>query len=517
LNKVHVLEEPAAAGAVYYQPVQEAKPMLEALSNSMFEKHSEDEHIDYYYERNLPELLSTEGPCIGLADVNGDGEEDVYIGGAKGQTGALYFQSTNGFIKQRNEVFKPFADFEETAVLFFDADKDGDADLYIGAGGNNVQPNSRELQHRLYKNNGRGEFTLDARSFPQNDMNISVAVSNDYDEDGDEDLFVGSRSVPYSYGVTPQSYLYQNDGNGHFTDVSSTLHPELSKLGMITGAAWADVTGDGKKDLIVTGAWMSTRIFSYNKSSRKLEEVSNSGLQNLYGWWQTIAASDVNGDGKTDLIIGNIGENFYLRPTEQEPVKMWLNDFDNSGTMDQFITRTVEGKDKPVFLKREITDQFPGLKKENLRHSDYAKKTVQELFGPDQIKKARMKQFNYCSSIIAINEGKATFRVEKLPVMVQLSNIKAIEVTDVNGDGKADLIMGGNLFGFPPQFGRLDGSYGHVLLGNGKGEYNWLPARESGMSQREQIKDIKVIKGKNSNYVLVAQNNQMPVLYQIKK
>ncbi len=517
LNKVHVLEEPAAAGAVYYQPQQEVKPMLEALSNSLFEKHSEDEHIDYYYERNLPELLSTEGPCIGLADVNGDGQEDVYIGGAKGQTGALYFQSANGFIKQSNEVFKPFADFEETAVLFFDADKDGDADLYLGAGGNNVQPNSRELQHRLYKNNGRGEFTLDARSFPQNDMNISVAVSNDYDEDGDEDLFVGSRSVPYSYGVTPQSYLYQNDGSGRFTDVSSTLHAELSKLGMITGAVWADVTGDGKKELIITGQWMSTRIFSYNKSSHKMEELSNTGLQKLYGWWQTIAASDVNGDGKTDLIIGNIGENFYLRPTEQQPVKMWLNDFDNSGTMDQFITRTVEGKDKPVFLKREITDQFPGLKKENLRHSDYAKKTVQELFGAEQIKKAGMKQFNYCSSIIAINEGSGKFRVEKLPVMVQLSSVKAIEITDVNGDGKADLILGGNKFGFPPQFGRLDGSYGHVLLGNGKGEYNWLPARESGVSLREQIKDIKVIKGNKSNYVLIAQNNQVPVLYQIKK
>ena len=188
-------------------------------------------------------------------------------------------------------------------------------------------------------------------------MNISVAVAYDFDGDGDEDLFVGSRSVPFAYGVTPQSYLYLNDGQGHFTDVAPQLNPGIANAGMVTGAVWADVLGDKQKELIITGEWMATRIFQYK--NKKFEEQKNTNLTALSGWWQTITAADVNGDGLQDLIIGNIGENFYLRPDEKNPVRLWLNDLDGNGNMQQFLTRTVMGKDMPVFLKREITDQFP--------------------------------------------------------------------------------------------------------------------------------------------------------------
>jgi hypothetical protein len=206
LNKVHVLQQPEKKGplAIEEQPV--TTTLLQPVTNS-FDKHSEDDYVDFYYERNLPEMLSREGPALAKGDVNGDGLEDIYIGGAKDQAGQLYLQTANGFIKKIEEIFKRYADFEDVTALFFDADKDGDLDLFIGAGGNNAHPGSRELQHRLYKNDGKGNFEIDTKAFPNNDMNISVAVAYDYDEDGDLDLFVGSRSVPYNYGMTPQSYI----------------------------------------------------------------------------------------------------------------------------------------------------------------------------------------------------------------------------------------------------------------------------------------------------------------------
>jgi len=514
LNKVHVLQQPEK-GIRSSEKVSVAATLLEPLATAM-DKHREDDYVDFYYERNLPEMLSREGPKIAKGDVNGDGLEDVYIGGAREQAGQLYVQTATGFIKKEEGVFKEFAGFEDVAVLLFDADKDGDLDLYIGAGGNNVQPNSRELQHRLYKNDGKGDFSIDTKSFPGNNMNISVAVANDYDGDGDEDLFVGSRSVPYSYGVTPQSYIYNNDGQGHFTDVTPQLNPEIGKAGMITGAVWADINMDQQKELIITGEWMATKIFGYNKGKKQFEEIKQTGLDQLYGWWQTIAAADISGDGKTDLVIGNIGENFYLRPDAKNPVKLWVNDFDNSGTTDQFLTRTVKDRDMPVFLKREVTDQFPGLKKQNLKHSDYARKSVQDLFGEALIKSAGVKQFNYSSSVVAINDGQGRFTIQKLPARVQLSSVNAIESTDINSDGQTDLIMGGNKFGFPPQFGRLDGSYGEVLLNEGQGRWNRADPVQSGMTVRGEIKDIKIIQGKDRRYMLIVKNDDYPVLYQVK-
>jgi hypothetical protein len=513
LNKVHVLQQPSSATTM---PVEQSPTLtlVEALPATM-DKHIEDDYVDFYYERNLPEMLSREGPKIAKGDVNGDGLEDIYIGGAKDQPGQLYLQTATGFIRNEQEVFKRFLGFEDVAVLFFDADKDGDLDLYVGAGGNNSPPNTRELQHRLYKNDGKGVFEIDTKAFSSNDMNISVAVVNDYDDDGDMDLFVGSRSIPYSYGQTPQSYLYNNDGNGHFTNVTQTQNPAIADAGMITGAVWADINGDNKKELIITGEWMATRVFSFDKSANKFKELADTKLGELYGWWQTITAADLNGDGYTDLVLGNIGENFYLRPNKENPVKLWLNDFDQNGTREQFLTRQIAGKDMPVFLKREITDQFPGLKKGNLKHSEYAKKTIQELFGKQVIAKSIEKQFNYCSSVIAINDGKGHFTIQPLPAMVQLSSINAIAVTDINKDNKPDLVMGGNLFGFPPQFGRLDGSYGHILLNNGDASFKWIESKQSGFSLRGSVKDIKEVKAKDKSYIIAVQNDERPALFKI--
>lgn len=514
LNTVHELKQDGANGSPQKPPAQQIVALFSPVENSL-NPHKEDDYLDFYYERNLPEMLSREGPKIAKADVNGDGLEDIYIAGAKGQPGQLYFQTAGGFVLQKQKVFDQFAGFEDVAVLFFDCDGDKDIDLFIGSGGNTSRTGSGELQHRLYRNNGKGEFEADISAFPPNDMNISVAVANDFDNDGDLDLFVGSLSVPFVYGKTPTSYLYLNNGKGEFTDVTKEMGEFISQAGMVTDAVWADVQGDAHKELIVVGKWMSPRIFSYN--GKTFDEVSNTGLTDLYGRWETLVAADLNGDGKQDLVLGNIGENFYLRPDSGRPVKMWLYDFDQNGVTDEVVTRTVDGRDMPVLTKRDLTEQFPALKKENLKNSAYAGKSIQQIFSKQAIEGASIKQFNFCASIVALNDGKGNFQVAKLPLMVQLSSVHAIAVVDVNKDQKPDLVVGGNNFNFSPQFGRLDASCGDVLINDGKGNFKRLSSAESGLSISGEVRDIKQLNMNGRDFILFTRNNMQPVLYRFQK
>jgi len=487
--------------------------MLNAVKND-FEKHSEDDYVDFFYERNIPRMLSREGPKAAVGDVNGDGLEDVFIGGTAGHPGQLYLQKEDGqFVKKDEKAFDRFIDFEDVAVLLFDCDKDGDLDLLICPGGNNVPDNSRQLQLRLFKNNGKGDFELDPNAFPVNNANISVTAAYDFDSDGDVDLFIGGRSVPHEYGLDPSSYLFVNDGNGHFTDIAKAKNPEIANIGMVTGAAWADVTGDKQKELIIVGEWMTPRIFSFSRDH--FTEIKTN-LDHLYGWWQTVSVADVNGDGKEDLLLGNIGENFYLRPDSTHPVKLWVSDFDQNGINDKILTYTVEGKDKPVFLKHDLEDAMPFLKKNNLKHAEYATKSVQELIPAEALDKALVKQFNYSSSCVAINKGNGQFTVEKFPAMIQLSSVNVIHCMDVNGDGKVDIVSGGNQFDFIPQLERLDANMGDVLINNGTGNFTWQEPARTGLTLRGQLRDIAEIHGHRKNYLLFLQNDEYPVLYQVK-
>ena len=512
INKLYVIDY--SDGTLKQKPQQPAliKPVFEKIANT-FEKHVEDDYVDFYLERGIPFMLSRQGPKAATGDVNGDGLPDIYIGGAKDQPGQLYLQTANGFIKKDIPDFKTYSFNDVTTAFFFDCDGDGDLDLFTGGGGNFAAESSGSFQSQLFINDGKGNFTLKRGALPVINTNCGTAIPIDYDGDGNLDLFIGSRSTPQNYGIDPHSFILHNDGKGNFKDVTDLVAPALSTIGMVTSAAYADVNGDGKKDLIVTGDWMYPHIFSYNGKS--FVEIKT-GLENLYGWWQSIAIADVDKDGDMDLILGNMGENFYLNADAANPVKLWMKDFDQNGTVDKIFTKTVNGKDVPVFIRKDITDQIPSLKKLNLKNIDYASKTVQQLFGKD-IDNAIVKQVNYSASCVAYNDGKGHFSIKKLPLQVQLSSVNAIQVVDINQDGYPDIIAAGNWFDLLPQFCRVDASYGHVLINDKQGNFLAMPASKTGIDVPGETRDIISFKLKKDDCILFLENNEYPVMYKIKR
>jgi hypothetical protein len=507
----------------YNQPVQgqkikEAKPVktdpvFEKL-NTAFEKHIDDDFTDFYSERGIPQMHSHEGPKAAVADVNADGLDDIYIGGTASRQGQLYMQQPRGnFIKKDESAFNRFTGFTDGAILFFDCDGDRDKDLLICSGGNTASPFSRELQHRLFLNDGKGNFTITSTAFPPNKDNIAVAIANDFDGDGDLDLFVGAGFVTGNYGLTPQSHIYINDGKGNFSDMPAARCKGITDAGMITGAVWADMDGDKKEELVLVGEWMSPKFFKYTSNGFIAWKNNLSGM---LGCWQTVTVADLNADGQADLVLGNFGENFSLKPDRENPIKLFLSDFDNNGQLDKILTRTVEGMDKPVFMKNELESQLPVLKKQNLHNAEYAAKNMHDLFSREQLEKSVVKQINYSSSCIAFNEGKGNFRIQKLPLPVQLSSAKAILPVDLNADGFIDLVIGGNEFGFQPQLGRLDASDGEVLINDGRGNFSVIDPVMTGLKLPAQLRSIALLKIKANTAVLFLQNNEFPVLYALK-
>lgn len=515
-----VLQKPAINQLHTVEQNNNTKPFVKSLTenqslflkkDSAFEKHTEDVYVDFFNERNIPFMLSKQGPKAAIGDVNGDGLDDIFIGGARQQASQLYIQTANGFIKKDIPDFKTYSFDDITAAVFFDCDKDGDLDLFAGGGGNFAAAETGSTQNFLYINDGKGMFTLKRGAIPPSLTNCGTVSLLDYNNDGLLDLFVGSRSVPQSYGQIPQSFLLQNKGNGLFNDVTSSAAPSFSKLGMVTASSLADVNGDGNKELIVTGDWMYPQIFAINNN--KMEEWKQTGLENYSGWWQTMNVADVDKDGDMDLILGNIGENFYLQTNSNNPSYLYVYDFDQNGTQEKVLSRTFKEKEVPVFMRREMADQIPSLKKQNLKHQEYAKKTVQQLFDKT-LSSANKLTVNYAASCIAYNDGKGEFTVKALPYVVQLSSINAIHVTDINNDDYPDLLMGGNFFDVLPQLCRLDASYGHVLINDKKGGYTVLPMNATGINVPGQTRDIISFNFKGQPNFLFLVNNEQPVWYQ---
>ncbi|MCM4150755.1 RNA-binding protein [Arenibacter sp. N53] len=488
-----------------------ANPLLRELGNSKLLVHKENNYNDFDYEGLISKMLSQEGPALSVADVNGDGNEDVFIGGGANQAGVLYLHDGKGALTPtRQKAFEKDVAMEDTAAAFLDIDGDGDMDLMVGNGGNQVG-DEKLYKVRLYINNGKGIFEASNETLPSTYKNIAVIAPQDFDNDGDMDVFVGSRSVVGNYGLDPDHLFLENNGDGTFGDATERLAYDTKQAGMITDAIWVDIDGDEKKDLITVADWGKPII--YKNSGKRLTKI-NTALDSLSGWWNAISAEDLDNDGDYDLILGNQGSNVPYSSSKANPMKLWVNDFDNNGTIEQITTRNFEGKDYPIHQKKELTTQMVALKKQNLKSSEYAKRTIDELFSNDNFNNTIVKEGSVQESVIAINEGDGKFTIKKLPGRVQLSCVCGITCADVNNDGYLDLIMGGNNFEFKPQYSRLDANFGSILLGNDKLDFEWQDYDESGFFIKEEVKNIEQFKDKyGKRFVIVAINDNKPKVF----
>lgn len=512
-NQLLQLKQTEATEKFMLPKKENSKTLLAEVQNTL-ESHTENRYSDFDYEGLITEMLSQEGPALAVGDVNNDGNEDVFISGGKNQQGMLYLHQSNGKLKKvKNTIFLDDASFEDTAAAFFDADGDGDIDLMLGSGGNEATRNE-SYKPRLYLNNGNGNFTKAAQELPFTNNNISVIAPYDFDADGDIDVFVGSRSVVGTYGINPKHLFLENKGKGKFVDATERYAYALKDAGMLTHAIWEDIDGDAKKDLITVSDWGAVNM--YRNSGRQLTEFKNN-LSELHGWWNTVTAADIDNDGDLDLVLGNQGNNTLYQANKDAPMKMWVNDFDNNGTIEQIFTRHIDGGDYPLHMRKEITAQIVSLKKENLKASEYAKRTMPQLFSEEVINNTIVKKVNISESVLAINNGKGAFTVNVLPARVQLSCVSSITAQDINADGFVDLIMGGNNFEFKPQFSRLDANYGSVLLNDKNNNFSWQDYAKSGFFVKNEVKHLKEFKDKSGKkFTIVAINNDKPKVFEIK-
>ena len=491
------------------------KTLITEVLKTNLQKHEENSYSDFDYEGLINKMLSQEGPALAVGDINNDGNDDFYVGGAKNQPGLLYLNLGNG--KTALSIQKSFdkdAFYEDTTAAFFDANGDGNLDLMVGSGGNEIgQENNYKV--RLYINNGKGRFDPTQKKLAPLRKNISVIAPCDFDNDGDVDIFVGARSLVAIYGVNPTHHFLENNGDGTFQDTTEKVAYEVKNAGMITDAIWKDVDNDGNKDLITVSEWDTPKIFINNGKRLKKQ---TSVLDDLHGMWNVVEAADLDNDGDLDFIFGNQGSNIMHKPSFENPLKMWVNDFDNNGTIEQIMTKHNQGKDYPIHMKKELTSQLVSLKKQNLKASEYAKKSIDELFPPSIFDKSIMKKSAISETIIAVNDGKGDFTTKKLPSRVQLSCVCGIVCTDVNNDGYLDIVMAGNNFEFKPQYSRLDASYGSVLLGDGNMDFTWQNYNRSGFGIKNEVKHLKTIKdNKGKKYLLAAINNESPKLFLINE
>ena len=467
--------------------------------------HKENNFVDFDRDRLLFHMSSSEGSCICEGDINGDGYKDLYIGGSKGYSGSIYIWNDNKFEKYNYPLINSDKESEDTDCVFFDANQDGSLDLYVASGGNEYSIYSPELRDRLYYN-VNNNFTKSDQILPSGLFESSSVVKNyDFDLDGDEDLFVGTRLIPQKYGLPSNGYLLENDGFGNFKNVSDVIAKDLKEVGMITDADFFDYDSDGDFDLILVGHWMPITLLENRDGKFYFKNIDV--FENSNGWWNSIEVNDLNNDGLLDLVIGNHGENSRFRATKSKPITMYINDFDDNNSLEQVIFQYNGDSSYTMALRHDLVMQMPGLKKKYLKYNSYKNQTVHDIFNLEKIKSSYINYVYNLKTSAFINNGNGFSNLE-LPVETQFSNVFAIEINDYNNDGYNDIILGGNLYNVKPEVGKYDANYGQILLGNNKLDYKVAPYKKSGLLFKGQVRDFSTFKNlKGDNYLIVLNNS----------
>lgn len=518
-NQVLTLEEKNGTPLSQHPPGQPLHAQAAKLFKSLppedlsisFE-HKENWFVDFDRDRMLYHMLSTEGPKISVGDVNGDGQDDFFIGNASGTAGELYLQQNGRFHKVSERAFEKNSLSEDLGSAFFDANGDGHPDLYVCSGGSEFPTSSSALRDWLYLNDSKGNFAVKDVVLPAGRFESTSCVKPaDFDGDGNMDLFVGVRVVPFYYGIPTNGYLLRNDGKGNFSNVTDEIAPGLKDLGMITDAAWLDVDGDGNLDLAVLGEWMPITIFKNEKGTFQPVELPASA-----GWWNCIEVGDLNGDGFPDLIAGNHGLNSRFRASEDKPVSCYINDFDQNGAIEQIICQFNGEKAYPVVLRHDLVSQMPSLKKKYLKYESYKEQTIQDIFSPEQLQNSVIHEAVRLETSIFLNDGKGNFHPGELPVEAQFSPVYAALPYDFDGDGKLDLLLGGNLYRVKPEAGRYDASYGCLLKGYGDGRFRYIPPRISGLRLTGEVRDFAILRAGGRKLLLVGRNNEAAAVFELR-
>jgi len=464
----------------------------------------------------LPNYLSRQGPCLEVADINKDGLKDFFMGGAKDQASQIFIQNTNGtFTGKPEPALLKDAKSEDVAAAFFDADNDNDKDLYVASGGYEFAEGDSAFQDKLYINDGKGNFRKKGNALPQLLTSKGCVKFADIDGDGDIDLFVGGRVMPGNYPTAPRSYILINDGKGVFKDATSNICGDLQQAGMVTDVVFADLNNDQQPDLIVVGEWMSIKVFVNQKG--KLSDASSQYIHFAStGWWNRITAEDMDNDGDLDMIIGNCGLNTQFHVNEKEPMSIYYKDFDGNGSIDPVLCYYIEGISYPANSRDDLTDQLPGLKKKFLEYKPYSVATINDIFLPEQLKDAGLLKAEIMQTVYLENQGSKGFALHTLPLPAQYSPVYGIVTTDINGDGKKDILLTGNNTWTRIKFGRYSANHGVVLLGNGKGSFTYATQTESGLNIRGNVRSLRLIKTGKLQSIIAGVNDSNALLIKMK-
>ena len=497
------------------------KPLFEDITDEVQLKfrHKENPFDDFRYQVLLPHKTSEYGPALAVGDIDNNGLDDIYIGGAHGQAGKMYYQNEDGIFSEiSNQVWESDKKHEDVSATFFDANGDGLQDLYVVSGGNENKSGSDYYQDRLYINKGEGKFERRKEAIPRLNSSGSCAVPGDYDNDGDMDLFVGGRLLPRNYPKAPRSFILKNEStasNVKFVDVTEEIAPQLSQLGMVTTGDWIDIDNDRNLDLLVVGEWMP---ITYLKNERgKFEDNTEKlGLDDTTGWWFGMISEDFDQDGDQDFVVGNLGLNYKYQATEDEPFSIYMKDFDRNNKEDIVLSYYESGTEYPVRGKGCSSEQIPVISYKFKDYKSFASASLEDVYTTEELNKSLRFKVNSFASIYLENQGEGELKKSPLDNLAQISSINAIVADDFNHDGTIDVILGGNLYGSEVETPRSDSSYGSLMLGDGKGSFKSKMPYESGLMVKGEVKAIEKIRlAGGQKGILFAKNNDYLQLFKV--